>query len=339
MKTIFIKLRGLLFIASTFVFITSSSCNNEGLEWLITLASQASENNFIRTEILTGTNRGSDANNSQLKASSKSPIRVGFDYGDGYKLLIINYTPVTLSNVNITTSDGEVIRRFHLPAWSKLVFQDINSIAFRNMGATVNIPETENPIMAKFKKIKTSFSWVPHNFNPGNDTNSFWQSFATGESLRNFYIMNYNMAYYLSSDSFEQIMTTNNIILRASLTSLRTYDSPRAIFNFIRDLSRTIKIWIVRPDSGAGGIGGQNEYLGILASILKDYTVLSNWYRNGLTGANTWFHEFGHLLGFGHDSNMASNALGEEYPSIQELVSIAENNNFINNGDILFPPK
>ena len=57
--------------------------------------------------------------------------------------------------------------------------------------------------MSKFANIKTKWKWAPHNYDP-DQTHANWWSDWTGAALRANYIMNYNMANFLSTDTFKK---------------------------------------------------------------------------------------------------------------------------------------
>ena len=69
--------------------------------------------------------------------------------------------------------------------------------------------------MSKFANIKTKWKWAPHNYDP-DQTHSNWWTNITGPALRAYYTLNYNMAYYLSSDNFSSTITSNTIKLEGA---------------------------------------------------------------------------------------------------------------------------
>ena len=309
-----IKLRYSCIIA---ILIFVISCNQGGL--VEPQDNAEPKKNYTETEILINTNTGSAEDNYELQANSYSPISVRYT---NQKLIVINFTPITLSNVNLKDSNDVVIQMFNIPAWTKVTFDE------EVTATNVEIPENQNPIMAKFKKIKTRFSWIPHNYNPNNDSNANWESSVTGDQLRKYYVLSYNMAYFLSSDSFVQIMTTNQI------NDLAHYSSATAVAETILESTKKLRFWVAR---NVGGLGGGDVH-GIANYVLERYSDPSQW-DEIWTGVNVWFHEFAHCFGFSHNSNVASNWFKDQgYPAIQEVVDEVKFRAFIDSGDILFIP-
>ena len=276
-----------------------------------------------QTEILTGTYDSSYFVDVELTAKSYSPINSWFT---NEQLHVVNFTPSNLINLRVKDPSGTIISRFNIPAWTKLVFNDPG-------GTNVEVPETNNPIMTKFKQIITRLSWRPYNlhrhFINADWVDDYWATSVTGEQLRRFYIMNYNMAYYLSSDSFVQVMTTN------AINDLEGYSSPMAVVNAMRNQPRTLNLWGIVNFLGL--CGGNN--FGIANFILfNTYFSRSFWVCNSCyAGTHVWFHELAHVFGFSHGSNLTYFIPG--YPTIPYIIDEVLRRKYNNGEDIfVFPP-
>lgn len=268
---------------------------------------------------------GSSEDNADYTAFSQSPLMVKTVDGTP---VVYNFSPVSYQDVDVMLEDVEVAGNRTFAPWTKTTFNYVGEGDY-----SLNIPEMLNPVMEKISQIETLWSWVPHNYNPDNNDESNWNSSATGLQLRRYYIMNFNMAYYISSDRFEGVIRDNadNIIYNNS------YASADELIEGMRSDTRTYRQWIVRNVSGLGG----GDVHGVANHVIETHVDVNDWLDRGWSGADIWFHELSHCHGFGHDSNMTygqGEIDGVNYPEIPQLIQNSQVDAFVSDGDVLFPP-
>ena len=239
--------------------------------------------------------------NYQYIAKSWTPLNTVHNDSEVY---LYNFTSIDYDNVSLSDSNGTFKSNISIKGWNRIKYS--HSVSGDNI--TVNIPTSNNPVMSKFANIKTKWKWAPHNYDP-DQTSSNWWTNITGPALRAYYTLNYNMAYYLSSDNFSSTITSSTIKLEGAdvkwfNSSWASYDNNSVIVSRMRDIDAVFRIGIVYGGypRGLGGRDLHGLYQGVLYNHMRS-SVWSKSYKPG-NGADVWFHEFSHCLGFGHDSNM-----------------------------------
>ena len=256
--------------------------------------------------------------NYQYIAKSWTPLNTVHNDSEVY---LYNFTSIDYDNVSLSDSNGTFKSNISIKGWNRIKYS--HSVSGDNI--TVNIPTSNNPVMSKFANIKTKWKWAPHNYDP-DQTHSNWWTNITGPALRAYYTLNYNMAYYLSSDNFSSTITSNTIKLDGVDTkwfnsSWASYDNNSVIVSRMRDIDAVFRIGIVHGGN-ASGLGGGDVH-GLAPHVLSDAMISSEWnnkVRNNF--ASIWFHEFAHCFGFGHDSNMT---VAQSSPYDADISALVQN--------------
>jgi hypothetical protein len=238
--------------------------------------------------------------NYQFMAKSWTPLNTVHNDSEVY---LYNFTPVDYENVSLSDNNGTFKSNIQIKAWNRIKYK--HNVSGDNVSVT--IPTSNNPIMSKFANIKTKWKWAPHNYDP-DQTHANWWTNITGAALRAYYILNYNMAYFLSTDSFASIIDNSTIQLEGAdvkwyNSSWETYDNNSVIVTRMRDIDAIFRIGVVHMGVPSG-LGGGDVH-GVAPHVLSDSMRSSEWnnkIRNNF--ASIWFHEFAHCFGFGHNSNM-----------------------------------
>ena len=284
------------------------------------------------SECQTAWGNGEKNLNYQYVAKSWTPLNTVHNESEVY---LYNFTPIDYENVSISDNNGAFKSSIQIKAWNRIKYQHVVS----GDNVTVTIPSSNNPIMLKFANIKTKWKWAPHNYDPDGTHDNWWTNW-TGAALRANYIMNYNMANFLSTDTFKNVIVNDNITYADATTtwydsSWGTYDNNSVIVSRMRDIGALFKIGVVHGGV-ASGLGGGDVH-GVAPHVLYDHMRSSVWER--WNGANIWFHEFSHCLGFSHSSNM-THPQATPYDSnipvkVQDAMTDAWKQD---NTDPLFPP-
>ena len=285
------------------------------------------------SECQTAWGNGEKNLNYQYVAKSWTPLNTVHNESEVY---LFNFTPIDYENVSISDNNGAFKSSIQIKAWNRIKYQHVVS----GDNVTVTIPSSNNPIMLKFANIKTKWKWAPHNYDPDGTHDNWWTNW-TGAALRANYIMNYNMANFLSTDTFKNVIVNDNITYADATTtwydsSWGTYDNNSVIVSRMRDIGALFKIGVVHGGV-ASGLGGGDVH-GVAPHVLYDHMRSSVWER--WNGANIWFHEFSHCLGFSHSSNMTFPQAAAPYDSnipvkVQDTMTDAWKQD---NSDPLFPP-
>ena len=251
------------------------------------------------SECQTAWGNGEKNLNYQYVAKSWSPLNTVHNESEVY---LYNFTPIDYENVSISDNNGVFKSSIQIKAWNRIKYQHVVS----GDNVTVTIPSSNNPIMLKFANIKTKWKWAPHNYDPDGTHDNWWTNW-TGAALRANYIMNYNMANFLSTDTFKNVIVNDNITYSDATTtwydsSWGTYDNNSVIVSRMRDIGALFKIGVVHGGTPSG-LGGGDVH-GVAPHVLYDHMRSSVWSNKGWNGADIWFHEFAHCLGFSHSSNM-----------------------------------
>ena len=258
---------------------------------------QKSSGKLANSECKSAWKNGETNLNYQFMAKSWTPLNAVHNDSEVY---LYNFTPVDYENVSLSDNNGTFKSNIQIKAWNRIKYK--HSVSGDNVSVT--IPTSSNPIMSKFANVKTKWKWAPHNYDP-DQTHPNWWTNITGAALRAYYILNYNMAYFLSTDSFESIIDNSTIQLEGAdvkwyNSSWGTYDNNSMIVTRMRDIDVIFRIGVVHLGV-ASGLGGGDVH-GMAPHVLYDHMRSSVWER--WNGANIWFHEFSHCLGFSHSSNM-----------------------------------
>jgi len=286
------------------------------------------------SECQTAWGNGEKNLNYQYVAKSWTPLNTVHNESEVY---LYNFTPIDYENVSISDNNGVFKSSIQIKAWNRIRYQ--HTVSGDNV--TVTIPSSNNPIMLKFANIKTKWKWAPHNYDP-DGTHANWWTNWTGAALRANYIMNYNMANFLSTDTFENVIVNDNITYSDATTtwydsSWGTYDNNSVIVSRMRDISALFRIGVVHGGN-ASGLGGGDVH-GVAPHVLYDHMRSSVWSNKGWNGADIWFHEFAHCLGFSHSSNMTYPQATPYDSDISGKVQTAMVNAYKqDNTDPLFPP-
>ena len=273
--------------------------------------------------------------NYQFTAKSWTPLNT---VHNSDKVYLYNFTPLDYSNISLSDSNGTFKSNISIKAWNRIKYSHSTS----GDNISITIPVSDNPVMSKFENIKTKWSWAPHNYDP-DQTHSNWWTNITGAALRAYYTLNYNMAYYLSSDNFSSIINTNTINLdNANVTwynsSWGSYDNNSVIVTRMREIDAILRIGVVHGGV-ASGLGGGDVH-GLAPHVLSDAMISSEWnnkIRNNF--AAIWFHEFAHVMGFGHNSNMTYAQAAPYNADISTLVQNGLVDSYKANSDsTLIPP-
>jgi len=273
--------------------------------------------------------------NYQFIAKSWTPLNTVHNNNNVY---LYNFTPLDYENVSLSDSNGTFKSNISIKAWNRIKYSHSTS----GDNITVSIPTSNNPVMSKFANIKTKWSWAPHNYDPDQTHANWWTNF-TGAALRAYYTLNYNMAYYLSSDNFSSIINTNTIKLDGANvnwynSTWGSYDNNSVIVTRMREIDAIFRIGVVHGGV-ASGLGGGDVH-GLAPHVLSDAMISSEWndkVRNNF--AAIWFHEFAHIFGFGHDSNMTYAQSAPYNTDISTLVQNGLVDSYkANNISALIPP-
>ena len=284
------------------------------------------------SECQTAWGNGEKNLNYQYIAKSWTPLNTVHNESEVY---LYNFTPIDYENVSISDNNGAFKSNIQIKAWNRIKYQHVVS----GDNVTVTIPSSNNPTMLKFANIKTKWKWAPHNYDPDGTHDNWWTNW-TGAALRANYIMNYNMAYFLSTDTFKNVIVKDNITYADATTtwydsSWGTYDNNSVIVSRMRDIGALFKIGVVHGGVPSG-IGGGDVH-GVAPHVLYDHMRSSVWER--WNGANIWFHEFSHCLGFSHSSNMTYPQAAPYDSNIAVKVQDAMTDAWKqDNTDPLFPP-
>ena len=284
------------------------------------------------SECQTAWGNGEKNLNYQYVAKSWTPLNTVHNESEVY---LYNFTPIDYENVSISDNNGAFKSSIQIKAWNRIKYQHVVS----GDNVTVTIPSSNNPIMLKFANIKTKWKWAPHNYDPDGTHDNWWTNW-TGAALRANYIMNYNMANFLSTDTFKNVIVNDNITYADATTtwydsSWGTYDNNSVIVSRMRDIGALFKIGVVHGGVPSG-LGGGDVH-GVAPHVLYDHMRSSVWER--WNGANIWFHEFSHCLGFSHSSNMTHPQAGPYDSNIPVKVQDAMTDAWKqDNTDPLFPP-
>jgi len=287
------------------------------------------------SECQTAWENGEKNLNYQYVAKSWTPLNTVHNKSEVY---LYNFTPVDYENVSISDNNGVFKSSIQIKAWNRIKYQHVVS----GDNVTVTIPSSNNPIMLKFANVKTKWKWAPHNFDPDRTHANWWTNW-TGSALRANYIMNYNMANFISTDTFKNVIVNDNITYSGATTtwydsSWGTYDNNSVIVSRMRDIGALFRIGVVNGGQPSG-LGGGDVH-GVAPHVLYDHMRSKFWSNNGWNGADIWFHEFSHCLGFSHSSNMTYAQATPPYDSdIPGKVQTAMVNAYKeDNTDPLFPP-
>ena len=284
------------------------------------------------SECQTAWGNGEKNLNYQYVAKSWTPLNTVHNESEVY---LYNFTPIDYENVSISDNNGAFKSSIQIKAWNRIKYQHVVS----GDNVTVTIPSSNNPIMLKFANIKTKWKWAPHNYDPDGTHDNWWTNW-TGAALRANYIMNYNMANFLSTDTFKNVIVNDNITYADATTtwydsSWGTYDNNSVIVSRMRDIGALFKIGVVHGGVPSG-LGGGDVH-GVAPHVLYDHMRSSVWER--WNGANIWFHEFAHCFGFSHSSNMTHPQAAPYDSNIPVKVQDAMTDAWKqDNTDPLFPP-
>ena len=284
------------------------------------------------SECQTAWGNGEKNLNYQYVAKSWTPLNTVHNESEVY---LYNFTPIDYENVSISDNNGAFKSSIQIKAWNRIKYQHVVS----GDNVTVTIPSSNNPIMLKFANIKTKWKWAPHNYDPDGTHDNWWTNW-TGAALRANYIMNYNMANFLSTDTFKNVIVNDNITYADATTtwydsSWGTYDNNSVIVSRMRDIGALFKIGVVHGGVPSG-LGGGDVH-GVAPHVLYDHMRSSVWER--WNGANIWFHEFAHCFGFSHSSNMTYPQAAPYDSNIPVKVQDAMTDAWKqDNTDPLFPP-
>ena len=286
------------------------------------------------SECQTAWENGEKNLNYQYVAKSWTPLNTVHNKSEVY---LYNFTPVDYENVSISDNNGVFKSSIQIKAWNRIKYQHVVS----GDNVTVTIPSSNNPIMLKFANVKTKWKWAPHNYDPDRTHTNWWTNW-TGAALRANYIMNYNMANFISTDTFNNVIVNDNITYSDATTtwydsSWGTYDNNSVIVSRMRDISALFRIGVVHGGNPSG-LGGGDVH-GVAPHVLFDHMRSSVWSNKGWNGADIWFHEFSHCLGFSHSSNMTYAQEAPYDSDISGKVQTAMVNAYKqDNTDPLFPP-
>ena len=260
---------------------------------------EKSDGKLSNSECYSAWKNGETNLNYQFIAKSWTPLNTVHNNNTVY---LYNFTPSNYDNVSLSDSNGTFKSNISIKAWNRIKYSHSTS----GDNITVNIPTSNNSIMSKFANIKTKWSWAPHNYDP-NQTHSNWWTNFTGAALRAYYTMNYNMAYSMSLDSFKSIFDNNQIEMAGANvlwydSTWSSYDNNSVIVSRMRNIDSIFRIGVVHGGV-ASGLGGGDVH-GVAPHVLWDFMRSNSWNNLGWNGADIWFHEFAHCLGFSHSSNM-----------------------------------
>jgi hypothetical protein len=279
--------------------------------------------------------KGDTSLNYQFIAKSFSPLNA---IHNDTQVYLYNFSPVDYTNVSLADDNGTFKSSISIKAWNRIKYTHAVTGSI-----TVTIPTSDNAVMSKFANVKTQWKWAPHNYDPLQDHSNWWTNF-TGEALRAYYIMNYNMAYYMSSDAFSNVITSNSITYAGANVqwydaTWTSYSANSDIVSRMRSIDAIFRIGVVHGGV-ASGLGGGDVH-GVAPHVLYDVMRSSVWNNKGWNGSNVWLHEFAHCMGFSHSSNMTYAQEAPNDKNIPNLVQdqmILDYKNSTEYGVPLFPP-
>lgn len=358
-----------------------------------------------------------EANNYEYRVSSESPITV---INKGSSVFVTNFSRETLKNIAIKDGGTTFTTIATLDPWTrrKVTHTVTGTLSY-------DIPTADNAIMTKFNTIKTKFYWAPNNFCADTDVavaatceGTNWWNGNPGPAMRAYYTFNHNMAHYMSTTAFENILKTNSSVqlddadggtkvndytafsgrifawstgtegspdlswasseswggaytltdATGSVTFSTsapysyasdydtTYDfktlSGSDIVTRIQAINATLSIGVTRLGGGLGG----GTTLGVDPFVAYFGGISSYWnqpvydVRSGMNGpVAVWFHEFMHVMGLGHNTNVSAGMPGVEGTTHHGFREPSKDIKFFveatmvdlyrtNSDNILFPP-
>lgn len=277
-------------------------------------------------DLFVNPNYGSNTENVLLTAYSRHPLKV---VQDDTRFSVYNFSPAEFRSVEITAGNSILVNAHTFRPWTVTEFyiQTDSPIELR-------VPEDINPIETKLRRIITHFSWVPHNFNPDANDSSNWVHGFTPQQLKNYYIMNYNMAYFISTNEFANVLTHASYDIYTNSKIDMTPEERTQLVNNFRSTTKTLRIGIVRNVSGLGG----GTAHGVANYVLNNHINPERWTLSSGPGSYIWLHEFSHCMGYSHNSNMTYGQ-DSEHPEIPALLEDAMIQLYLESGDALFPPE
>lgn len=223
----------------------------------------------------------------RIKAINKDSIEVS------------NFTPVNIENivVTMTKGDGTII--------DLLKIESLGAFVNKRIPVSMNLANDSDLKLAKFdykgnsiiidkfKQIsKILWEIKPHDFDP-NRNHSSWEDSPSAKKFRIAIGAMINVAYVSSKLELLDQMKKDTLFDNDGITLISNEQKEK---DYNRLLStKTLNIGILDENGGTYGLGGGSTY-GIMASIFKQ-----SYFSNP---GETLGHEFGHVLGYSHGSNM-----------------------------------
>ncbi len=243
---------------------------------------------------------------------------------EGNKFRIRNFLPYTFENLEVFVSTKgldapiKIAKIEKIPALSwyetelpftekEMFFEDKNNNIIsvekfdKIMPKELKISlEGEDPMLKKVKSIilKTRYTFRHYN-EPGK-----WDTLYASDA-RNYLPLIFNMAYIFSSDDFENDVKNAPYDFKNNDKVL----DKDAIVKGYRSIALQRLGIVIKP--GLGGLGGgatfgiRREYMDNSRGNKDPYytpiDLKSSWARFPL---EAWIHEFGHVVGYGHNGNM-----------------------------------
>jgi hypothetical protein len=256
---------------------------------------------------------------SDYAIMAKQPVKTYIRDG---QVVVCNYSPAHYVAVKVSDGSSTIASEIELRPWTR------TKIRSNSTGTiTVDIPVALNPVMRKFAEVTVQWGWKPHNFDPSNTLGN-WKHVISGAQLRGFYILNYNMAHFISTPDFANAMGGTAIVIEDPVT----YPNHQAIVSAMRSSTRIFNNWIV--DGTPSGLGG-GTILGLGANQPLWHADGSRWLAGNLQVA-VWFHEFSHCFGFSHSSNMTYGQ-DDDHPAIPYVIQRAMLDVWQDKDGLIFP--
>lgn len=216
------------------------------------------------------------------------------------KVILCNFTPTEFKNVQLYRNDTIIIDDLIINPWTKTEILG----AFHGEDIRYFIPKDENPIMEKLDIIDTGFGISIVNLGL-NSESTRWPDSVTGQWVRDFFTLSYNMAYFISDPTgFEKVTNDTPILFNEK------WSSREKIISKYKTYDKTLICWDV---NGVQGMGGKKL---LTINGPRRQVEIDRWVKEKGTGTETWLHEFGHVLGIGHNGTSIQYGKGEEYPSL-----------------------
>lgn len=168
----------------------------------------------------------------------------------------------------------------------------------------------EDPVLNKMKNINIILKYHYGKYDGAHVVGS-WRG-ATWKEARAYTPIILNMAYLFNSEEFKNDILNyeHNFYDNKEKTPL---DKERVYNSFVNRVNgemreKTKSVGIIHSPANLGGLGGNDGSFGVRGEYLTNangpyFNLVSSRYGSTYP-METWFHEFSHVAGYGHNGNM-----------------------------------